>query len=477
MDAAAMDSRISEMELKGISQQADRIYAAQQKFFASGATRPVSFRLKQLKILLKAIEENESLLNDALYKDLRKSAYETYGTEIGPVLAEIRHACKNLKDWMRKERVATPMIFFPSSSYIIRDPLGTVLTIGPWNYPFLLIITSVVNAIAGGNTVILKPSDEAVHTADVIEKIISENFAEEFLAVIQVPGPLVTKLIIDRYHFDHIFFTGSTRVGRIIMASAAAKLSPVTLELGGKSPCIVEADADLNFAAKKIAWSKTINAGQTCVAPDYLFVHASVKEKFLEKLKAELTKMFGEDPQSSPDFPRIINKKRFEVLSAYLEDGRIVYGGQKDELDLFIAPTIIEGIDINDPVMQEEIFGPVLPVFTFSGKQEVLEMIAKHPYPLALYIYTRSRANEKFYVDQVRFGGGCINNGVIHLGNPDLPFGGTGFSGIGQYHGHAGFLTFTRPKSIIKSPTWFDVPLWYPPYAGKLKWLKRMFRM
>ncbi len=477
MDAITVDQKISAMELDGIATHAERVYHSQQAFFQSGATRPAAFRIKQLDILEKAIVANEALLMEALNKDLRRSEYESFGTEIGPVLAEIKFARKHLHEWMRIKRVPTPLMFLPSRSYIKADPLGIVLTIGPWNYPFMLIMCSLVSAIAGGNTAILKPSDEAVYVSDVIEKIISENFDENYLAVIQVSGPMVTQQLTDRFHFDHIFFTGSERVGKLIMQSAAKHLSPVTLELGGKSPCIVEADADLDFAAKKIAWSKSINAGQVCVAPDYLLVHSSVKDALIEKIISSWQNMFGPDVQKSPDYPRLINQKRFEAVSRMMKKGRIIFGGQQDAGDLFIAPTLMEEVSPDDPVMQEEIFGPLLPVFSFSKREEVVNMIASKPYPLALYLYTRSRTTEEFYTSHVRFGGGCINNGIIHLGNPNLPFGGVGGSGIGQYHGFAGFQTFTRPKSILRSPTWFDVPLWYPPYKGKIKWLRRAFRL
>jgi aldehyde dehydrogenase (NAD+) len=339
------------------------------------------------------------------------------------------------------------------------------------------MITPLISAIAGGNTAILKPSDEAIHTGKAIEKIIKETFDESYIAVIQCHGPQVGTEIIEKYHFDHIFFTGSVRVGKLIMEMAAKHLSPVTLELGGKSPCIIDKDVSLGHAALKVAWSKMINAGQTCVAPDYVLVHEGVKDAFIEKLKSTFDKMMGDKPQQSPDFGRMINKKRFLAVKNYLSQGKVVYGGQSDEADLYIAPTIIEGVKITDTVMQEEIFGPVLPVISYKSNEEVLDWIEKNPYPLALYVYTNDRSTEKFYMEKVRFGGGCINNGVIHLGNPDIPFGGVGTSGIGQYHGKQGFDTFTRPKSIMKSPTWFDAPLWYAPYKNNVKWIKLLFKL
>lgn len=460
-----------------ISKDVARIYQAQKSYFGTGATRPYAFRKKQLKVLMAAIKANEELITEALYKDLRKSSFESFGTEIGPTNAEIKHTLHGLRQWMQPQKVETPILFFPSTSTIFPDPLGIVLTMGPWNYPFLLMMTPLISSIAGGNTTILKPSDEAIHTGKVIEKIIKESFDESYIAVIQCPGPLVGKELIEQYHFDHIFFTGSVRVGKLIMEMAAKHLSPVTLELGGKSPCIIDKDVNLRHAALKVAWSKIINAGQTCVAPDYVLVHEEVKDRFIEKLTSAFDKMMGDKPQQSPDFGRMINKKRFHAVNNYLAQGKIVYGGQTDEADLYIAPTILEDVKITDTVMQEEIFGPVLPVISYRNKEEVLEWIEQNPYPLALYVYTNNKSTEKFYTEQVRFGGGCINNGVIHLGNPDIPFGGVGTSGMGQYHGKQGFDTFTRPKSIMKSPTWFDVPLWYAPYKNHVKWIKLLFKL
>jgi aldehyde dehydrogenase (NAD+) len=453
------------------------VYRAQQDFFRTGATRSYAFRKQQLKKLMHAIEKNEQKISEALYKDLRKSAFEAYGTEIGPVLAELDYALRHLRRWMQPVREGTPLMFFPSSSTIQRDPLGMVLTIGPWNYPFLLIMSSVVGAMAGGNTVILKPSDLSVYTSRAIEEMFDEHFPEEYVAVIQGPGELVGRELVGSYHFDHIFFTGSVSVGRKIMEMAARHLSPVTLELGGKSPCIVDQTANLDFAARKIAWSKLINAGQTCVAPDYLLVHASVRDQFIEKLKAAFTRMLGNEPRQSPDYGRLLNEKRFQVVSSYLDQGRIIYGGQTDASDLFIGPTLLSEVNPESPVMTEEIFGPVLPVISFNTHEEVLTWIERNPYPLSLYVYTGSQATERFYTENVRFGGGCINNGVIHLGNPDIPFGGVGTSGIGQYHGRYGYDTFTRPKSIMRSPTWFDAPLWYPPYKNNLRWIRKLFRL
>lgn len=458
-------------------ERAERIFDAQQAFFGSGATRPIAFRKQMLKRLRQTVERREKDISAALHRDLRKSEFEAFASEIGVFYQEIRHTLRNLSDWMAPQRVPTPLIFFPSSSRIMRDPLGQVLIMGPWNYPFLLIMHPLVSAIAGGNTAFLKPSEQAPHTAAIVEEIIKETFEEQYVAVFQGFGHIVGPGLMERFHFDHVFFTGNPTVGRSIMELAAKQLTPVTLELGGKSPCIVDASADLTQAARKIAWSKLFNAGQTCVAPDYVLVHADIRDAFLEKLKAAFASMTGGDARQAPDFGRLINRKRFDAVSRYLASGTIAYGGQTDADDLFIAPTILTDIDPADPVMQEEIFGPVLPMITWRDRREVIEWIERNPYPLALYVFAKSRDAEDFFVNNVRFGGGCVNNGIIHVGNPDLPFGGVGPSGVGQYHGRSGFETFTRQKSVLKSPTWFDVPLWYPPYKDHLKWVKLLFRL
>ena len=457
--------------------RAQRVFQAQQAFFRSGATRPIAFRKQMLKRLRQTVERREKDIAAALYRDLRKSEFEAFASEIGVFYQEIRHTLRNLSDWMAPQRVPTPLIFFPSSSRIMRDPLGQVLIMGPWNYPFLLIMHPLVSAIAGGNTAFLKPSEQAPHTAAIVEEIIRETFEDEYVAVFQGFGHIVGPGLMEHFHFDHVFFTGNPTVGRSIMELAARQLTPVTLELGGKSPCIVDASADLTQAARKIAWSKLFNAGQTCVAPDYVLVHADIRDAFLEKLKAAFASMTGGDARQAPDFGRLINRKRFDAVSRYLASGTIAYGGQTDAEDLFIAPTILTDIDPADLVMQEEIFGPVLPMITWRDRNEVIEWIERNPYPLALYLFAKSRDAEDFFVNNVRFGGGCVNNGIIHVGNPDLPFGGVGPSGIGQYHGRSGFETFTRQKSVLKSLTWFDVPLWYPPYKDHLKWVKLLFRL
>lgn len=460
----------------GLKEQIKRIYDKQQAFFASGATRPYAFRKAQLKKLQSLIKSSEPQILEALKQDFRKPEFETYGTEIGPLYSEIRHTLSHLRSWMQPVQVNTPLPFLPSSSYTYADPLGVTLIISPWNYPFLLMIHPLVSAIAGGNTMILKPSEIALHTAQLIADMIQENFDEDYIAVVMGDGLEVGNELLNHYHFDHIFFTGSVPVGKKIMEMAAKHLSPVTLELGGKSPCIIDADANIPFAAKKVAWGKFVNAGQTCVAPDYVLVHASVKEAFIAALKSVIKKMYGDDPQSSPDYARVISDKRFRTLITYLDNGEIICGGQTDADERYIAPTLIDNVKAEDAIMQEEIFGPILPIITYTDRKEVMDWIAKSPYPLSLYVFSSSKANADFYIDHIRFGGGCINNTLIHLGNPDLPFGGVGTSGIGQYHGELGFKAFSRIKSVLKSPTWFDAPLWYAPYKNHLKWIKKIFR-
>jgi len=452
------------------------VYQEQRRYFETGATRSIDFRKEQLRKLKAAVLEHEAEITAALYQDLRKSEYEAFGSETGQVLKEIDFTIKHLDQWAKPQSVSTPLMFLPSSSRIYRDPLGTVLVIAPWNYPVLLTLSPLISAIAGGNTAVVKPSEEAQQTALVIEKIIQSVYPSSYVHVVQGIGGEVIPAMMDAVRFDHVFFTGSTFVGQKIMEMAAKKLVPVTLELGGKSPCIVDPSANLEYTAKKIVWSKLMNAGQTCVAPDYVLVHHSVKQLLLEKMVENIGKMLGEDPQKSVDFGRIINNKRFSKLVSYLEKGKIVSGGRHDDKDLYIEPTIMEGVDIADPVMQEEIFGPILPIITYNDRQEVVDWVEKNPFPLSLYVYADDAEVQEYYISRIRFGGCCINNGIIHLGNPHLPFGGVGYSGVGQYHGKFGFDAFTRPKSVLHSRSWFDVPVWYAPYKGKTSLLKKIFK-
>ncbi|MEY3562392.1 MAG: hypothetical protein RLZZ294_398 [Bacteroidota bacterium] len=464
-----LDFSVSEQELK-------TVYNKQLAFFNTGTTRNLKFRIQTLKKLKSAIQQHEAAIEQALYNDLRKSSYEAFATEVGIIIKEIDFTIKHLENWARPQSVPTPLMFFPSTSKIYRDPLGVMLIIAPWNYPFQLVFGPLICAIAGGNTVFIKPSEEAPHTAMLVEKIIEEIFDEQYVYVVQGIGAQIIPLMTSSVRFDHIFFTGSTMVGQKIMEMAARQLIPVTLELGGKSPTIVDASANIDYSAKKIVWSKLINAGQTCIAPDYLLVHSSVKEALLEKIKLNISSMFGKDVQQSEDYGRIINRKRFQKLISYLEGADIISGGKYDENDLFIEPTIVEHLSMDDAIMKEEIFGPILPVISFDDHAEVLRWIEKNPFPLALYLYADDQKIQQQYIQQVRFGGCSINNGLVHIANPHLPFGGVGPSGIGQYRGKSGFDNFTRPKSVMVSKSWFDLPLWYAPFKGKASIIKKIFK-
>lgn len=472
-----MTTAIATEQLSMNASEIAGLVAAQQHFFAEGHTRPYAFRRAQLCTLKAAIQRYEKSIIEALHQDLRKNEFEAYGTEVGFVYSDISHTLKHLREWMQPRKVSTPIMFAPASSRVAPDPLGTVLIISPWNYPFQLLLAPLIAAIAGGNTAILKPSELAPATEAVLVELIQSTFEPEYIAILTGPGHLVGSQLIEQHHLDHIFYTGSTGVGKIIMQQAARQLSPVTLELGGKSPCIVDETAHLSWAAKKIAWSKFINAGQTCVAPDYVLVHQSVAGKLIGLLQQQIERMYGSQPQQSPDYPRIINTRRHHTLTQYLEGATVLYGGQHDMADRYIAPTLVQTNDYDHPLWQEEIFGPLLLIQTYQTREEALQIIQRNPYPLALYLYTRSTDAEKFFTEKVRFGGGCINNGLIHLGNNDLPFGGAGYSGMGQYHGHAGFRTFTRPKSILKSATWIDTPVWYPPVQSwYIKALRKLLK-
>jgi aldehyde dehydrogenase (NAD+) len=447
-----------------------------RRHFLSGVTRPYSFRKQQLQNLQQAIRTFEPEIHAALHTDLNKSPEEAYGTETGLVLAELNDTLKNLKKWMRPRRVSTNLANLPSSSKVYRDPLGVVLIIAPWNYPFQLALIPLLAAIAGGNCAVVKPSELAPATAAVIEKILRTNFPKDYIHVAQGDGQTTIPAMIKSFRFDHIFFTGSIPVGRSIYQLAAEQLIPVTLELGGKSPAVVERDAHIPTAARRIAFAKFTNAGQTCIAPDYLLLHEDIKEEFLNTLQQTLLKFYGERAENSPDYGRIINEKRFDKLVSYLTQGKIVAGGRHDRSQLFLSPTILEEVSPDQPVMTEEIFGSVLPVFTYRTMEEALALISRNPDPLAFYIFTQDSKIENAWIRQLSFGGGCINNAAWHFANYHLPFGGIGASGIGAYHGKFSFDTFTHAKAVMKTPTWIDPSLKYPPFKGKLKWFRWLLR-
>jgi aldehyde dehydrogenase (NAD+) len=445
-------------------------------YFHSGVTGSYSFRKKQLKKLKASILNHEQDLYDALYTDLKKSPEETWVTETGLVVSELNAAIKNLQHWMQPEKAATNLLNFPSVSKVLKEPLGVVLIIGPWNYPFQLLINPLVGAIAAGNCVVLKPSEFAPATAEVMKKIIEEVFPPEYILYVQGEGATVVPHMMNHFAFNLVFYTGSTAVGKIIYQMAAEKLVPVTLELGGKSPCIVESDANIKVAARRIALTKFSNAGQMCVAPDYVLVHEAVKEKLIAAMKDAVKKFFSDTPEQSYNYGKIINEKQFDRIAGYLTNGKIIFGGRTNRQQLFIEPTLLDDVKPGSPVMQDEIFGPVLPVIGFKTSEEALKIIEQHPNPLAFYVFTSSKAKENCWLNNVPFGGGCVNNASWHLTNHHLPFGGRGFSGIGHYHGKYSFDTFSHKKAVMKTPTWFDPAVRYPPFKGKLNLFKWVIR-
>lgn len=450
------------------------ILKKQQIYFSSGATKSVDFRIHQLKKLKELLQRHEQELFDAVYKDFQKPAFETYGTELGVLHNEISYAIKKLRKWAKPKRVSQVLVNFPSRNYTVSEPYGAVLVIAPYNYPIQLALLPLVGAIAAGNTVVLKPSELTPHTSGILKKLLGEWFQEEYLAVVE--GGIEANKDLLSQEFDYIFFTGSTRVGRIVMEAASKHLTPVTLELGGKSPCIVDDSADLKVAARRIVWGKFLNSGQTCVAPDYLLIHESIEKKFLEFLKESLITFYGTNPRQSPDFPRIVDQAHFDRLVSYLDEGDVVVGGESDREELYIAPTLLTNTKDGSSVMSEEIFGPILPILTYKELPEAIAKVKELPKPLALYLFSKRKEAEKLVIKNCSFGGGAINDVVAHLGNHHLPFGGVGNSGMGSYHGKGNFDTFSHVKSIMKKPFWLDLPVRYPPYEGKLKWIKKILK-
>lgn len=450
-------------------------FEAKRHFFDAGHTRSIGFRKQQLKALGKAIKAHEHHVVKALHTDLHKSEAEAFLTEIAVTLEEIDFTLKHLNEWMTPDKRSTPLVLQPSSSRVVYEPKGVVLIIAPWNYPFQLVMAPLIGAIAAGNCAVIKPSEESPATAAAIEDLISDTFADEYVSVVQGPGHEVVPAMMRNHDFNHIFFTGSPAVGSIIARQAAEKLTPTTLELGGKGPGIVDEGANLKVAARRLVFAKFTNAGQTCVAPDYLLLHEKIKAPFLEEAKAALTRFYGKDPKKSTDYGRMINEKRFKAVSAYLTDGEVIHGGQTDAADRYIAPTLLDGVDMDRAVMREEIFGPVWPILTWRDRKELLEITRKLRYPLACYIFTSDKRTEKFALEQIEFGGGCVNNALIHLANPDLPFGGVQQSGSGNYHGWYSFAAFSHAKSVMKSSTWPDPSIKYPPFGKwKMGWLKKL---
>lgn len=445
-------------------------------YFESGATRDFDSRKKSLLAFRNAVLKNEKEIAEALASDLKKTPEECWVTETGLLVQEINHILKHLSQWMRPERVETNLLNFPSGSYLYPAPKGVVLIIGPWNFPLQLLLIPVAGAIAAGNCVVIKPSEFAPATAAIAGKLVKESFPPMLAQVVQGDGAEVVPAMMNQFRFDHVFYTGSIPVGKSIYQLAAKDLVPVTLELGGKDPCIVESDANLSVAARRIAVGKFTNAGQMCVCPDYLLVHEKVKAKLIRKIKESVDKFYTSDPSSAYGYGKIINEKRFDRLVSFLSQGNIIHGGKHDRSQLYIEPTIIEEVPLDSPLMTEEIFGPILPVFTFNTREEVLKIIAGNPNPLSFYVFTSSRAKEEEWLQSVQFGTGCVNNTAWQFSNHHLPFGGVGQSGLGAYHGKHSFDVFTHKKAVMKTPTWFDPSVKYPPLKGKMSILKLFIR-
>lgn len=446
----------------------------QREFFLSGQTRKVAFRLQQLKVLQAAVRANEDAILQVLAKDLNKAPFEGYATEVGILLDEIKFMQKHTARWAKPEKVKTPLAQFKATSYIYPEPYGVALIMAPWNYPFQLAMAPLVGAIAAGNCAIIKPSEYAPATSALIARLVRENFAEEYIAVVEGGLEVNEALLVEK--FDYIFFTGSVAVGKIIMRAASEYLTPVTLELGGKSPCIVDREANLEVAARRIVWGKFLNCGQTCVAPDYVLVHSAVKEDLLALMQKYITNFYGDNPCTNPEYTRVVNERHFRRLLGLLGTGKIVSGGTYNEQSLHIAPTIIDRVSWADPIMQEEIFGPLLPILEYTDLAEVIKLVNDRPKPLALYLFTTNRQLEQMIIENISFGGGCINDTIVHLATSHMPFGGVGESGMGGYHGKASFDTFTHRKSVLKKSNALDIPLRYPPYKDNLRILRKVLK-
>jgi len=447
---------------------------ALKDYFSTGATQTYAFRLLQLNRLKKAVLDSEKILYEALYADLKKTDEDAWATEVGFFLSELNYTIKHLQEWMQPKSVATNLVNMPSTSYTIQEPLGVVCIIAPWNYPFQLLFTPLIGAIAGGNCAVLKPSEFAPATAKVMGKIVADLFPNNYMLYLEGDGATVLPPLLTENRFDHIFYTGSTAVGKIIYKYAAEKLVPVTLELGGKSPAVITADANLRVAARRLANPKFSNCGQMCIAPDYILVPSELKDKLIKELIKAIQSFYGADAAASEHYGKIINDKQWLRITSYLSEGEIVYGGKSNREKLFIEPTIMIGIHTDAKIMQDEIFGPILPILTYQSKEEALAIIQKNPNPLAFYVFTENKTDEQYWLTNVPSGGACVNNATMHITNHDLPFGGRGYSGTGGYHGKLSFDTFTHTKSVLKTPTWIDPGFKYPPYKGKAWLLKRL---
>lgn len=447
----------------------------QKSYFAAQQTKNISNRKKLLKNLLVEVTKREKDIIYALYADFKKSEYESVMTETSIVISDLKRTIKNLNNWAKPQTVMPAFLNFPSSSKIYKEPYGATLIISPWNYPYQLAFVPLIGAIAAGNTVVLKPSELTPNTSKITKEIIETIFQKELVAVVEGGVETATELLAQRW--DYIFFTGSVQVGKIVAKAAAQYLTPVTLELGGKSPCIVDASANIKLAAKRIAWGKFINGGQTCIAPDYLLIHKSVKDKFVTYFKTEVRKAYGGYPENATDFPRIINQRNFDRLALMLENETFLIGGKTNREDNYIAPTLIDEPSLDSEVMKGEIFGPILPVISYESEDDLHSVMSKYDKPLALYVFTGKNSFSKKIIAKYSFGGGTVNDTTVHFANHHLPFGGVGESGIGSYHGKQTFDVFCHKKGVTKRYNWLDTPVRYAPYKGKLKTLKTFMRL
>ena len=454
-------------------QEINGLVAKQRKYFQTGATLPVSTRITALRGLYDTISRYENEIHDALKKDLGKSGFESYMCETGLVLDEISYMLKHIRRFAREKRVRTPLAQFHSRSFKKPSPYGVTLIMSPWNYPFMLTLSPLADALAAGNTAVVKPSAYSPYTSEIIMKILSQCFDPQYVAV--VTGGRAENTCLLREHFDYIFFTGSQAVGKEVMRNAAEHLTPVTLELGGKSPCIVDQSANIQLAARRIVFGKYLNCGQTCVAPDYIYCHRSVKDALVKEIKQQIQIQYGREPLHNPDYGKIINEKHFDRILGLIEERKTVHGGNSDRKALRIEPTVLDNVTFSDPVMQEEIFGPVMPILVFDSLEEVIEKINAMPHPLALYFFTSDKAAAKEVTSRCGFGGGCVNDTIIHLATTEMGFGGFGESGMGAYHGKTGFDTFSHYKSIVDKKTWLDLPMRYQPYRKMHEKMVRFF--
>ncbi len=453
--------------------QIEKIIKEQRDFFASRKTFDIGFRIRMLTRLERAILENEERLYAAMKADLGKSREEAYMCEIGMTLSELRYMKKHIRGWSKDRRVMTPLAQFHAKSFTVQEPYGVVLVMAPWNYPVLLSLEPLIGAIAAGNCCVVKPSAYAPETSRVLAKLICEAFPESYVTVVE-GGRQENQSLLEQ-KFDYIFFTGGVTVGKLVMEKASVHLTPVTLELGGKSPCIVDHTANLKLAARRIVFGKYLNCGQTCVAPDYVLVERSVHDKLVELIKKEIVRMYSADPLSNPLYGKMINQKHFARVLNLIDPVKVVHGGTSSESSLQIAPTVLDGVTEKDAVMQEEIFGPVLPILTVDSIQEAYRFVKERPHPLALYLFTRNRKTERRFLKEVPFGGGCVNDTIIHLATSHMGFGGVGNSGMGSYHGRKSFDTFSHEKSIVKKYNWIDLPMRYQPYDWRKALLVRRF--